>query len=225
MKILVAEDSRVTRMMLVAALRDAGHTVVPAENGLIAWELFAAEPVPLVILDWLMPELDGLEVCRKIRSSPAGAGAFIIVATGRGTNEDVAEALAAGADDYITKPIAPELLRARVTIAERRIAIDEKRRRAEEALARAQWLAGIGQTSLAVQHEINNPLTALLAETALLAGNCAADIRQREQLETIASMARRIGQVVRQLAQLDDPRTVEYMAGSQMLDLSPKAGR
>lgn len=219
MKILIAEDSRITRLLLAAAVHEAGHEAVVAENGLQAWQLFEREPVPMVILDWLMPEMDGLAVCRKIRASEAGREAFILVATGRGTTEDVVEALAAGADDYVAKPIAPELLRARLTIAERRIALDASRRDTERALARAQWLAGIGQTSLALQHEINNPLTALLAEVDLLRMDPGAGDACGPQLATIAGLVRRIAQVVRRLATCDSPRTVEYSAGAPMLDL------
>lgn len=221
-KILLAEDSPVTRLMLAATLREAAHEVVTAENGADAWAAFEREPAPMVILDWLMPELDGLTVCRRIRESAAGRDTFILVVTGRDTADDVAEALAAGADDYVTKPVTPAFLRARLTIAERRIAQNLVRRLAEEALARAQWLAGIGQTSLALQHEINNPLTALLAEAELLASDGELAEAQRLQVRTISSQARRIGEVIRQLARLDDPRTVEYIRGARMLDLSSK---
>lgn len=205
--------------MLAETLRGASHEVITADDGTLAWAAFEQDPVPLVILDWLMPGLDGLAVCRRIRESPVGRDTFILVVTGRTTVDDVAEALAAGADDYVAKPVTAAVIRARLTIAERRIAENEARRLAEEALARAQWLAGIGQTSLALQHEINNPLTALLAEAELLACDHEINEAQRVQVRTIAEQARRIGQVIRQLARLDDPQTIEYTRGARMLDL------
>lgn len=222
MKILLAEDNAVTRLVFAATLREAAHEVIAVEDGAEAWSAFERDPVPMVILDWLMPKLDGLSVCRRIRESEAGRDTFILVVTGRNMADDVAEALASGADDYVGKPVTPAFLRARLTIAERRIAQNLARRRAEDALARAQWLAGIGQTSLAVQHEVNNPLTTLLAEAELLAGDCDLNEAQRVQVRTVAEQARRIALVVRQLARLDDPRTIEYIRGARMLDLSTK---
>lgn len=222
MKILLAEDDAVTRLMLAAALREASHEVVAVEDGALAWAAFDRESFSMVILDWLMPQLDGLTVCRRIRASEAGRDTFILVITGRSTADDVAEALVAGADDYVAKPVTPAFLRARLTIAERRIEQNLARRRAEDGLARAQWLAGIGQTSLALQHEINNPLMTLLSEAGLLAGDRELNEAQRLQVQTIAEQARRISQVIRQLARLDDPRTIEYIRGARMLDLSTK---
>lgn len=222
MKILLAEDDAVTRLMFAAALRGASHEVVAVEDGAQAWAAFDRESFSIVILDWLMPRLDGLTVCRRIRASEAGRDTFILVITGRNTVDDVAEALVAGADDYVAKPVTPALLRARLTIAERRIEQNLARRRAEDGLARAQWLAGIGQTSLALQHEINNPLMTLLSEAGLLAGDRDLNEAQRLQVRTIAEQARRISEVVRQLARLDDPRTIEYVRGARMLDLSTK---
>ena len=222
MKILLADDSRVTRLLIGAALSGAGHEVVPVANGREAWERFSETPSPLVVLDWQMPEMDGLEVCRRIRASPRGDETFILVVTGRGTAEDVTVALAAGADDYVAKPITREVLLARLTIAERRMEQDAARRRAEAELARAQWLAGIGQTSIALQHEINNPLTALLAETQMMASDEFDEATLRIRVAAVAQQVRRIADVVRQLARLDDPSTIEYASGVRMLDLSAR---
>jgi DNA-binding response OmpR family regulator len=172
-----------------------------------------------VLLDWQMPRLDGLELTRRIRGTTTGDRVFVLVVTARDAADDLNSVLDAGADDYLSKPVTPEQLRARLTIAERRMAIDEARRRAEEALARAQWLAGIGQTSLALQHEINNPLAALLAHTELLRDASGLQGPDREQLEVIARQARRIADVVARLRQLQAPKAVEYVKGSKMLDL------
>jgi len=144
----------------------------------------------------------------------------VMMVTARGATADLLRLLDAGANDYLSKPLTPEALRARVVIAERRIAIDQARRAAEEALSRAQWYAGIGETVIAVQHEINNPLTALLGNIALLTTGLPNAADEKECIRVIAEQAMRIATVVRRLGSLREPRSVEYVRGSKMLDLS-----
>ena len=219
MRVLVADDVELIRLLHEAVLREMGHDPVLATDGEEAWAAYEREPFPLVLVDWQMPRLDGLELTRRIRAAPGGDRVFVLVVTARDGTDDLNEVLDAGADDYLSKPVTPEQLRARLTIAERRMAADEARRRAEEALAKAQWLAGIGQTSLALQHEINNPLAALLAHTELLRDAPGIGGTEKEQLEVIARQARRIADVVSRLRQLQAPRAVDYVAGAKMLDL------
>jgi response regulator RpfG family c-di-GMP phosphodiesterase len=164
--------------------------------------------------------VDGLEVCRRIRTSDGSEETFILLLTGRGTSEDLATALDAGVDDFVAKPVTAEILQARVIIAERRIELNRARRAAEAALAKAQWLAGIGEAVLTMQHEINNPLAALIAELELLGHEDLRTSAPDAELARIMDLARRIGGVVRQLAKLEDPRSVEYLAGVRMLDIS-----
>ena len=108
--------------------------------------------------------------------------------------------LEAGADDYVTKPASPENLRARLEIAKRRIEQDHARRAAEEELARSRWLAGIGETTIALEHEINNPLSALLGHAELLMMDAETHREHHEQLRIIQEQAARIAEVVRRLA-------------------------
>jgi len=167
-----------------------------------------------------MPVLDGLDVCRRIRAHPAGRETFVLVVTGRDAREDLAEVLDAGADDYVSKPSTPEQLRTRLEIAARRIAQEEARRTAEAELARARWLAGIGETTIALEHEINNPLSALLGHAELLLIDGELSVGQRDELQIVRQQASRIADVVRRLAKLKNPRSVEYGSGARMIDLS-----
>ena len=224
MRVLFADDEVIARTLTAAVLAHLGHESRAANDGAEAWELFQAEPVPLVILDVSMPVLDGLDVCRRIRAHEAGRETFVLVVTAREARDDLAEVLDAGADDYVSKPSTPENLRARLEIATRRIAQDQARRAAEAELARARWLAGIGETTIALEHEINNPLSALLghAELLLMDPNLSAD--QSEQLLIVREQAARIAEVVRRLAKLKNPQSVEYLSGARMLDLSERDG-
>jgi DNA-binding response OmpR family regulator len=225
MRVLFADDDVIARTLLAAVLADLDHDVTVADDGEEAWQAFQRDPTPLVILDINMPGLDGLEVCRRIRGHEAGRNVFVVVVTARDGRDDLASVLEAGADDYVTKPTSPENLRARLEIARRRIAQDLVRRTAEEELARSRWLAGIGETTIALEHEINNPLSALLGHAELLMMDNDLKEDQQEQLRIIQEQAERIAQVVRRLAKLKNPQSVEYLAGARMLDLSSRTGK
>ncbi len=225
MRVLFADDDVIARTLLAAVLADLDHDVTVTEDGAKAWDAFCAEPFPLVVLDINMPELDGLEVCQRIRAHESGRSAFVLIVTARDGREDLASVLRAGADDYLTKPTSPENLRARLEIAEQRIDQDLARRAAESEVARSRWLAGIGETTIALEHEINNPLSALLGHAELLMMDHNLSEDQMEQLQIIQEQAARIAQVVRRLAKLKNPQSVEYLAGSMMLDLSPRTSR
>ena len=225
MRVLFADDDVIARTLTAAVLADLDHEVTVADNGERAWEAFQEAPSPLVVLDINMPGLDGLEVCRRIRSHAAGRETFVLILTARDGRDDLADVLEAGADDYVTKPSSPENLRARLEIAKRRIAQDMARRTAEAELARSRWLAGIGETTIALEHEINNPLSALLGHAELLMMEEDLSAEHMEQLRIIQEQAARIAQVVRRLAKLKNPQSVEYLAGALMLDLSSRTGR
>ena len=219
MRVVLAEDSVTARRLLEAALVGLGHTVAAAGDGESAWRAFEQEPAPLVILDWHMPVLDGLEVCRRIRASGAGAQSYVLMVTGRDADDDLAAALEAGVDDYVIKPLSQAQLRARVVLAERRLALAAAHRRAEEALVHARWLAGIGETVTAVQHQINNPLFSAVAHLGL-AEECETVVDAREHLGVAKEQLKRIGALIRAMSKLDNPNSVEYLEGKRMIDLS-----
>ena len=222
MNVLLADDDPTMRLLLSAMIERGGHVVTTAAaDGKEAWEAYVASPEPLLILDWEMPKMDGLELCRRIRSAERGDEAFILVITARDKTEDLTAVLDAGADDYMSKPVTPDNLMARLRIAERRIAVNAARRSAEEGLRKAQYLAGIGETSLALQHEINNPLAALLSNASLIEAGMLDAAEREEAVVTIAQMARRIADVVKRLRQLDNPTSVEYLGSARMIDINP----
>ena len=119
MKILIAEDENISRMVLEASLKKRGHEVVAVENGLKAWEAFQKEYFPVLISDWLMPEMDGLALCRKIRKLPHDNYTYLVLLTSLEGKTNYLEAMDAGADDFMTKPFDAEQLTARIQVAER----------------------------------------------------------------------------------------------------------
>lgn len=225
MKVLVADDSELSRRVMEVAVASRGHEILSVVDGSAAWATFEDLHPPFVILDWQMPGLDGLEVCRRIRDSSFARNTFVLMVTGRSEGDDVASALDAGADDYLFKPFTPPLIVARIAIAERRIANNAARWAAEEALANARWMAGIGQTALAIQHEVNNPLAALLGNVQLMLMDDTLPSDVRDLAEETLEQVRRVVAVVKRLSVLERPRTVEYLAGAPMIDLSEPTER
>ena len=126
MKILVAEDDRDSRELLTWILQKLGYQVVAAENGKEAWEVFRRGRFRLVISDVLMPELDGLELCRRIRNHQQSKYTYVIIITALIGKKDYLEGMEAGADDFVTKPFDPDELRARLRVAERIISFQEQ---------------------------------------------------------------------------------------------------
>lgn len=125
MRILIADDESVSRRLLGAALTRMGHEVVSAENGRQAWELLENEPFRLVIADWEMPEMDGLELVQHIRSQVSPKRyVYIILLTSRGEKKDIVGGLDAGADDYLTKPFDAQELKVRIKTGQRIIDLE-----------------------------------------------------------------------------------------------------
>lgn len=148
MRVLIAEDDAVSREFLAATLGRWGYEVVQASDGAEAWRaLEEPDATRLVILDWMMPEPDGLELCAKIRHSPVHAGTYVILLTARGEREDVVRGLNSGADDYLTKPFDREELSARLRVGQRVLELQarltEHVRKLEAALASVQQLQGL----------------------------------------------------------------------------------
>ena len=220
MKVLIADDDASTRTLLCAVLAELGHESLVVQGGAAAWAQLDRERPPLIVLDIEMADMDGLDLCRRMRARDPQRDSFILVITGRDAPEDLAAVLDAGADDYLTKPTSAEHLRARLAIAERRVSLESARRAAETELHRARWRAGIGETAIALQHEINNPLSALLGHAELLRMEMQDRGESIEQIEIILQQARRIAEVVKRIAKLRNPKTVEYIQGARMLDLS-----
>ena len=151
MKILVAEDDAVTRRMLVVTLERLGWDVITAEDGNAAWRVFETlkgkDAPEMAVLDWMMPGIEGIEICRRLHTTPGFELVYIILVTSRGGKEDLSYGLAAGANDYITKPFDPVELEARVRVGQRMVKLQRslaaRVTEVEAALAHVQRLQGL----------------------------------------------------------------------------------
>ena len=127
MRILVAEDDRVTNRLLESYIRKWGHETIVCSTGGQAWKILGGENGPRVaVIDWMMPEMTGVQVCRRVREARDQPYVYIILLTSRGGKEDIIEGLDAGADDYIVKPFDPNELKVRVRAGTRIIQLQEE---------------------------------------------------------------------------------------------------
>jgi len=148
MRVLIADDDPVSRLILERALAAWKYEVIVANDGGEAWGMLQGPDTPrLAILDWSMPALDGVEVCRRLRAADADRPIYVLLLTGRGRKEDVVAGLEAGADDYLIKPFDREELRARLHVGERVIRLQSELASRvldlEAALAQVKELNGL----------------------------------------------------------------------------------
>jgi len=147
-KILIAEDDPVALAVTEQALSNWGYSLQIASDGDSAWECLQQSPRPdLIILDWKMPGLSGLEICERARASASLKSLYIIVLTSNSGRENMLACLAAGADDYLEKPLDPGLLKARIQVAERILELQQeltaKIQELQTALTNVKELSGL----------------------------------------------------------------------------------
>ncbi|WP_144659200.1 diguanylate cyclase [Paenarthrobacter nicotinovorans] len=119
MKILIADDDQISRMITKAAVEQSGHECIVAVDGDSAWQLFKEHSPEAVVTDLMMPGLNGLDLCRAIRAAEEDRYTYVILVTSHGSRQDVLAGMEAGADDYVTKPLDPFNLHIRLLAAQR----------------------------------------------------------------------------------------------------------
>jgi DNA-binding response OmpR family regulator len=212
MKILIAEDEPVSRTLLQTTLTKWGHEVIACTDGVHAWDVLKEEGAPnLVILDWMMPNMDGIEVCRRIREESSETLVYVILLTTNSQKQDIITGLKAGADDYITKPWEPDELQARIQVGMRVIEL-------QEHLVESERLRALAQTAGAAAHEINQPLIVIMGNAELLMMIMDEDDPHRKQMETFRKAGKRISEIVNKMASIQQYVTKPYVKGKDIVD-------
>jgi DNA-binding response OmpR family regulator len=147
MKVLIADDSTVSLRLLEAVFTKWGHETILARDGNEAWALLQEGDIRMAIIDWMMPDLNGLELCQRIRAQEDDRYTYLILITGKTGSQDLFDGLAAGADDYIVKPFDPRTLEARVKVGLRTLELEDRLARRitdlEDAITKIQTLEGL----------------------------------------------------------------------------------
>jgi two-component system, NtrC family, sensor kinase len=214
MPILVVDDEFLFRDMLAGVLRNAGYEVLVASDGSEALAVCRRARVDLIIADWIMPGMDGVELCRHLKADPTLRQIYVILLTAREKTPDKVTALDAGADEYVVKPCAEVELLARVR-AGLRI------RRLQEELAQLEWRLATRELAAALGHTINNPLTAIASYLELFERSAVSGIDgpASDMLAGARREVDRIAGIIRRLVDLRDPRRIPTVLGVNMTDL------
>jgi DNA-binding response OmpR family regulator len=220
--LLVDDDPTMVR--LVQAILEANHftNAVVAGSGREALEVM--EDVDIVLLDHQLPDTSGLEILDAIRARPNPPA--VVLVTAHGNESLAATALRRGADDYLAKdPSLTDLLPQIIERVRRTRELRKALVAAERDLVRAERLGAIGEMTVTLHHEINNPLMAAFADVELLLLGDSASAEQRQQgLENIRQALRRIRDIVQRTGELREVRSKDYLRGIRMLDLD-RTGR
>ncbi|MEA3207373.1 MAG: two-component system, cell cycle response regulator [Chthoniobacter sp.] len=177
MKVLIADDDDITRLLLSSTLTKLGHDVHEVANGQEAWDAWHSGEFPLIVSDWMMPDLDGLEFCRRIRAARPADYTYVVLLTSLSGKTNYLEAMSAGADDFITKPFEKDAFAARVRVAERilglhanlRAANTELERRVRQRTAELESALQARSEFLSrASHELRTPMNHILGFAQIL---------------------------------------------------------
>lgn len=212
--ILVVDDDPLWMEFLVTGLREAGYELATSSNGTEGLEYCRRHRMDLVIADWIMPGMDGLELCRTLKADRDLRQIYVILLTAREEVMDRVTGLDAGADEYVVKPCAIGELLARVR-AGLRI------RRLQEELATMEWRLATRELAAALGHYMNNPLTAIVNYLELLELNSRSGTGGPPE-DVMAAAHHELGRmasIVRRLVNLRDPQRIPTALGTTMTDL------
>lgn len=222
--IFIADDSMIERLILEKTLRSFGYTVFPFDNGeSVLKEIIKADKPVLVLLDWLMPGMDGVKVCQALVQDPPAVPVYAIIVTSRTDSDDVAFALDNGADDFVAKPYNKTELRSRINVGVRLLTLRQQliksndnllkysksmeklaAQRAEQ-LVRADRLSTIGTLSAGMAHEINNPASFVainiqtLEENLYVIENAIVDNATAEQIDLAKNLMMNVPEILQEM--------------------------
>jgi DNA-binding response OmpR family regulator len=209
----VVDDSRLNREVVKGYLAKRNYEISEAADGEEALRLISESPPELILLDLLMPGIDGLAVCQRVRENPATLDLPIILLTASDTREARVQGLAAGADDFVSKPFDGAELIARIEAHLRRSDFQNRATRLQGALVAIRG----------VNHEINNPLMAIVALMDLLEERHSQDPDSLSLIRDVQDACDRVGRVLHRLMNLTEVETRDE-GDEAMLDLTTSAG-
>lgn len=214
-KILVVEDERDTRFILDKLLSKNGYEVVSAHNGSEALDILKSFQPKVILADWTMPIMDGLQLCKELKEYDETKVIYFIILTARTSLKDRVTGLDVGADDFLIKPIENQELLARIRSGIRIFNLQNELKNIEHSKAIVEMACTIG-------HKINNPLSSLI----ITLNNLEEEIKSKnlsqfdEDFSIITQSVNRIKSLVDDLVHLEKPTLIDYTSDNKMLKLS-----
>lgn len=214
-RVLIVEDEPETRYILDRLLTKNNFDVITAENGEEALEKIKLKPPKVVVADWTMPVMDGIELCKILKQKDAYKSVYYIILTARVLIEDRVKGLDIGADDFLTKPVENEELLARIRAGVRIFNLQNELKKVEHTKALIEMACTIG-------HQINNPLSSLMMSLQNIESEINVDDNDelKSDLELIHKSITKIKQLTADLTQLQNPEMIDYASNNKMLKLS-----
>lgn len=212
MNILVAEDDAATRKMISLSLQKKGFTVFEAANGIEAFTSSIEFPINIAVVDWILPGMDGIDVCRKIREKQKSTYVFIIMLTSKAEQEDLIQGFEAGVDEYLTKPVNLQELMARIKVGVRIINLERK------LVEKQRELAGTNEMKNKfigiVAHDLRNPVISIRGFSELLLKDAKSlNEEQTDFLNIIHSTSRNM------LAMINDLLDISHIESGMQLSM------
>jgi CheY-like chemotaxis protein len=235
MKTLIADDEDITRLLLKTALKKLGHDVHEASNGGDAFEAWRSGEFPFIISDWMMPDMDGLSFCRRVRAERRTDYTYIVLLTARAGKSNYLEAMTAGADDFITKPFEKDAFAARVRVAERILGLHAELRAANADLeSRVHERTAELETALRVKgdflsrasHELRTPLNHVLGFARLLEMD-ALTREQTNSVQQILASGEHLLELIDRILEVGQTSSVDlsFLETNHVPDIPPPAAR
>ncbi|MCF8240152.1 MAG: response regulator [Melioribacteraceae bacterium] len=213
-KILIVEDEEDARYILTHLLRRNNYNVKEANNGLEALDLIEEFKPKIILADWNMPKMNGVELCNRIKSNPDLKIIYFIVLTARASLRDRVQGLDIGADDFLVKPVDNQELLARIRTGLRIYNLQNELKVIEHNKALRELTVTIG-------HKINNPLSSLLLAFQGVTNQLNEEQKEKfnDEIEIINESISRIEKIVEVLKELKTPELVQYVMNNRMLKI------
>lgn len=225
-RILIADDDADTRIIVASVISILGHTPVVVHGGGEALAECERHLPDLAIIDYMMPALNGIEVCHRLRDIPGGEFVPVLMLTARDTVQDKVSALEEGVDDYLTKPFNYQELRARVQALLRvrdlnmsLVAKNEELRRMQELLVESERQLAVGQLAGTAAHQLGQPLSAIMLNCFLLEQLPKENPKFIGALASIKSDSRRMAELIDGLRKVKASEREEYFGTMEILKL------
>ncbi len=210
--VLVVDDDQTSLKIITKLLDAAGHRVLTAKDGKEALTLLTDSLPDLIVSDWIMPEMSGLELCQEVKSNDKTSAIYFILLTAKSETQDIVQGLDGGADEYLVKPFDHKELVARVQTGLRK-------RTLQKELVESERLAAAAQMAVTFAHKLNNLLQSIVGFAQLALNNPSDNKTTMSALGQIEKAAQRMSMLIRQLQQIRSTPTKAYIGRTEMIDL------